>query len=152
VTELLARAWDADPIVTFFVALAVVATLVGGLVRPKGPDARFVIDVFAYVATLASVTRALTWALRRLAGVAQIDAAPGGTDILLVIGSFGAIFLVSVQGLASLMGGSSEDAPSPLGRMLEAVGCDQRLSPRARRWLGVKGRTIEGESKPSGTP
>lgn len=147
-TELLSRAWRADPIVTFFVALAALLTVAGGLVRPKGPDARFVIDVFAYVATLASVTKALSWALKRLAGIAQNDAAPGGTDILLVIGSFGAIFLVSIQGLASLMGRSGDDAPSPLGRMLESIGWDQRLSPALRRWLGVKGRAIEGEREP----
>lgn len=173
--DLLTRAWGADPIVSFLAALAIVVIVLGSLVRPRGPDARFFIDAFAYLATIASVAKALKWALQRLATSAAVTAGgaasgaaggapgngvitepPGGTDILLILGSFLAIFLVSVQGLVSLFERKDGEPTAPLGRLFEAVGYAEKLPAGVKAYLGITQRQIEGEraavSPPSTSP
>lgn len=151
--ELLAQAYAADPIVAVLAALGAVFVAIGGLLRAGGPDARFTIDIFAYLATVASVLKALKWAAARMVGAP--GEAPGGTDSLLVIGGFLAIGLVSIQGLASVFQGKEREL-SPLGRLLEGTSLAKRLSPRLRGLLGIQGRQVEGErlSEPptAGTP
>lgn len=104
-----------DPIVVSTAGLASLVVLVSVPLRRGGVDARVVIDVFAYLATIASSLKALVWVAKLVGGRDAV--APTGTDALLVMGAFGAVLTVSLQGLWSSVEGKA-DSPRPVASLL----------------------------------
>lgn len=147
ITELLKLSLDQDPIVSAAACVALFMIVVlGGLFKRGGIEARFAIDVFAYLATIAASLKALLWVLARVAG--KEGTPPGGTDLLLVMGAVVAVALVAIQGLTASFFGE-HDTPSNFGRWFGEMPIIRKLSPGTQKLLGVRGREIAGELKDS---
>lgn len=105
-------AYDSDPLLFLASALSLFLVFSGLFTRKGGIDARFIIDIFAYIATIASSLKAVHWILFRFVSdeklkqlKLEVPKGPEGTDLLLIFGSVVAIVFVSIQGIRSSFAG-----------------------------------------------
>lgn len=134
----------ADPLVGALTIVAVIVVAMGGLFRRGSLDARFVVEVFASIATIGSGIKMMSWVTERLAG--REGVAPTGTDLLLIVGLLFVVLLVAVQGLAQSFT-STHTEPSPFGRLVGDSAWFQGLRPSARKLIGMGGTVVEEDRR-----
>lgn len=115
-----------DRVVASSLAASVLVVLLGVPFRAKSVDPKFIIDVFAYVATIASCVKLLLWVLAAMSG--ESKEAPTGTDLLLVSGAIFAVIWTSMGGMREAFG----DARLPPW----LAGLMPKLKPSEERDLG----------------
>lgn len=90
-------AYEHDPLVVISALFGVLIVLGGILFRKGGAEPGFIIDVFAYLATIGTALKVFLGVLSQLNG--GTSAKLEGTDLLLLLGAFIAVIAVSIQGL-----------------------------------------------------
>lgn len=151
VGQTLEGAFNKDPITGLAIIASLFVVVFGFLRRRGGVDAGFVINVFAFFATISSALKALYWAVFGLLADSGLNGPPppGGTDILLVVGAFTAVLIVSFKGLVSAIEGDS-DGISPIGQMIAHYKWAQNRSPFFMNLFGYSKRGKSVSTKPPG--
>ena len=105
---LLQAAYAADPIACYVAAAAIALVVVAFPFRRGGIDARYIIQVFATLATIGTVPRIMLWGAAHLIG-SPTPPALSGTDCVLAAGGLIAIVYSGTQELIVAFVGERKD-------------------------------------------
>lgn len=132
--ELLRAAYSADPI-TCGAAIGAIAVVVLSIpFRRDRVDTGYIIQVFGFFATIATVPKILYWAAERMMALPNASSTSNlsGTDLLLASGALIAIVWSAMQGLVAAFAGTKKTKSSLAAQWWQA------LTRRPAVWLREK--------------
>lgn len=142
--KLISGVFETDPIAGYSVTAALVIVGLAIPLRRGSVSARFIINVFAIIATLGTVLKFAAWTAVSRQGPSIAEMKPSGTDWVLAMGGLTAILYTSLQELAIAFAGDPKGK-----RMISGVVRSvTNYSPGLKRLVLAVQSESTGDSRP----